>query len=666
MKMLHYLDSDMLEKISNKEVGGEVVQVLATTLDTEDDEDGHLTTLNIIADLMGKGAGESKWLEYFAKLGVYSKVQVLCDPQEADVMDIEPLGDTGFIQEEGSGGDVVDIVAGRAYHWKEWCLAKGRDCLYIWSDAAALELSNGSNGWFRFILDNKLATMYSSGSPEGGSDSSENRGEFLEKLQRARASVRQGSGSTELFRAGPSEAIVLVGNWSLGCKKSSELTVVNSDGQQQATTLKEDLPGFLFESNRGTKHSFTAETSLGPEFSAGWSGKKTKRLVSKADQTKQKIRKMARDIYEHYFEVAQATPRGIVADLANIVTKVDTAIKKQAKSNSSSEWKEILRSALIDLSLLLAEESNVSAYELNSSGLIQCFLKLFGSATSQDKTVKVQKKAAKLHAARLAIIRESLPTPPTIALVKKLLSVLETIEKLPVYLYDSSNGGYGLQILTKRLRFRLERGPGETGLIDRTGRALKMEPLATVRQLERYLLKMVAKQWYDFERSSFNFIKKLEEGSVNFEYQSDFDNEGLIYWIGTNGRTSSDWVNPAQYGLVVVTSSEGRNLPYGKLEDILSRDASALNCHTNDDRKAWFAIDLGVWFIPTAYTLRHARGYGRSALRNWQFQVSKDGLNWTTLVDHQDDQRLTEPGSTATWKINYDTGVPEEERKTGW
>lgn len=26
--------------------------------------------------------------------------------------------------------------------------------------------------WFRFILDGKLATMYSSGSPEGGTDSS--------------------------------------------------------------------------------------------------------------------------------------------------------------------------------------------------------------------------------------------------------------------------------------------------------------------------------------------------------------------------------------------------------------------------------------------------------------------------------------------------------------
>lgn len=42
----------------------------------------------------------------------------------------------------------------------------------MWSDSAALELSNGSNGWFRFILDGKLATMYSSGSPENGNDNS--------------------------------------------------------------------------------------------------------------------------------------------------------------------------------------------------------------------------------------------------------------------------------------------------------------------------------------------------------------------------------------------------------------------------------------------------------------------------------------------------------------
>lgn len=68
--------------------------------------------------------------------------------------------------------DAKEILQGKAYHWHEWSICRGRDCLYVWSDSAALELSNGSNGWFRFILDGKLATMYSSGSPENGNDSS--------------------------------------------------------------------------------------------------------------------------------------------------------------------------------------------------------------------------------------------------------------------------------------------------------------------------------------------------------------------------------------------------------------------------------------------------------------------------------------------------------------
>lgn len=59
---------------------------------------------------------------------------------------------------------------------------RGRDCLYLWLDVVVLELFNGSNGWFRFILDSKLVIMYFSGSSEGSSDSLENRGEFLEKL----------------------------------------------------------------------------------------------------------------------------------------------------------------------------------------------------------------------------------------------------------------------------------------------------------------------------------------------------------------------------------------------------------------------------------------------------------------------------------------------------
>jgi len=69
--------------------------------------------------------------------------------------------------------DATYMKCGTLYRWRDtWTMARGRDCMYIWSAAAALELSYGSNGWFRYILDGKLSTMYSSGSPEDGSDSS--------------------------------------------------------------------------------------------------------------------------------------------------------------------------------------------------------------------------------------------------------------------------------------------------------------------------------------------------------------------------------------------------------------------------------------------------------------------------------------------------------------
>lgn len=157
--------------------------------------------------------------------------------------------------------DATKILPGLPYYWQDWCVVRGRDCLYLWSDYCAIELSNGSNGWFRFVLDGKLATMYSSGSPEGGSSSSESRTEFLDKLQRARTSVPSNAVSRPILSSTAVDSIV-VGNWTLSCRQDRQLTIVNTDGQQ-ATILKEDLPGFLFESNRGTKHTFTAEISLG-------------------------------------------------------------------------------------------------------------------------------------------------------------------------------------------------------------------------------------------------------------------------------------------------------------------------------------------------------------------------------------------------------------------
>jgi E3 ubiquitin-protein ligase HECTD1 len=133
----------------------------------------------------------------------------------------------------------------------------------------------------------------------------------------------------------PDALRLTVGNWSLSSAKDGELVIQNFDRQQQATILREDLPGFLFQSNRRTKHTFTAETSLGPELATAWApvhcpgsgGSETGHsgLVSKGrfrssqvEATKQKVRAQTQEIYQRYFLVAQAQPRGVVARVAAI------------------------------------------------------------------------------------------------------------------------------------------------------------------------------------------------------------------------------------------------------------------------------------------------------------------------------------------------------------
>ncbi|XP_028825026.1 E3 ubiquitin-protein ligase HECTD1 isoform X7 [Denticeps clupeoides] len=661
-KMVHYSSEVLLKEVCDSDAGHNLptvlVEITATVLDQEDDDDGHLLALQIIRDLVDKGG--DVFLDQLARLGVINKVSTLAGPTSDDENEEESKPE----KEDEPQEDAKEIQQGRPYHWRDWSIIRGRDCLYIWSDAAALELSNGSNGWFRFILDGKLATMYSSGSPEGGSDSSESRSEFLEKLQRARSQVKPVTASQPILSTVGTTKLT-VGNWSLTCLKEGEIAIHNSDGQQ-ATILKEDLPGFVFESNRGTKHSFTAETSLGSEFVTGWTGKRGRKLKSKLEKTKQKVKTMARELYDDHFKAVESMPRGVVVTLRNIATQLESAWELHTHRQcieGENTWRDLMKTALENLIVVLKDENTISPYEMCSSGLVQALFTVLNNSVELDVKHDCKPLMERINVFKAAFSEnEDDESQPAVALIRKLIAVLESIERLPLHLYDTPGSSYNLQILTRRLRFRLERSPGETTLIDRTGRMLKMEPLATVESLEQYLLKMVAKQWYDFDRSSFVFVRKLREGqNFTFRHQHDFDENGIVYWIGTNAKTAYEWVNPAAYGLVVVTSSEGRNLPYGRLEDILSRDSSALNCHTNDDKNAWFAIDLGLWVIPSAYTLRHARGYGRSALRNWVFQVSKDGQNWITLYTHVDDCSLNEPGSTATWPLD-----PSKDEKQGW
>ena len=164
----------------------------------QDDTESHLAALYILQDLLAKHAPAFE--EQFARLGLQLKIQALAGlpptPDTVDTaMDTAPSGgetDGEKPGEKGDGGDektdggsvpattttttseledATELGTFTAYHWKEWSVVRSQDCLYLWNEFCSLELSSVSNGWFRFLLDNKLATMYSSGSTEGGPDS---------------------------------------------------------------------------------------------------------------------------------------------------------------------------------------------------------------------------------------------------------------------------------------------------------------------------------------------------------------------------------------------------------------------------------------------------------------------------------------------------------------
>ncbi|XP_069356468.1 E3 ubiquitin-protein ligase Ufd4 isoform X1 [Maniola hyperantus] len=691
-KMVHYAPAPRLRALSTPRVAALLTRLVAQVLDAQDeaparhpqprylrsryirppadDDDGHLTVLGIAEELMIKAA--DIYLEQFARLGVFSKVEALA---AAPATHLGADGET--VIASGTGEDATCLSSGCAYWWGEWSLCRGRDALYVWSDAAALELSTGSNGWFRFLLDGKLATMYSSGSPEHQTDNTENRGEFIDKLQRARASVKNCVPQSILSKPGPTKLIL--GNWVLSCKKEKELHIHNTDGQQQTTILREDLPGFIFESNRGTKHSFTAETFLGPELASGWADRRSTaanngnatqnrtRFSAKTEQQRAQVGERARALYtRHLASAAGRQPRAPVARLRALLAKL-----QRLASQPAGEWLKELRESLDQLTELLCGDELLSAYELQSSGLAPALLQVL-SPQANDKPGQLAERerivrewalsgSAAIESKETEGDEEKSTGGTGAALAARLVGVLESVERLPVLAPAPDAPAHqpaALHHLTKRIRLRVERSNDETSeesvTNNNAGRSLKVEALTTVRQLERFLAKCVARQWYDMDRSSFNFVQKIKaEAPINFTYDHDFDENGVLYFIGSNGGTS-EWLNPGAHGLVSVWSSDGRQLPYGRAEDALSRSPEPLNVHTNDDRRAFIAVDLGLHIVPSAYTLRHARGYGRSALRNWLFQMSMDGVSWSTLVAHVDEQALQEPGSTATWRVRAD------------
>ncbi len=261
--------------------------------------------------------------------------------------------------------------------------------------------------------------------------------------------------------------------------------------------------------------------------------------ANKQEQTKQRTTEIALFIYNEYLKNVSPTnyTRSVLIELQSIVEDLN----KELNTNSFDHLKILFQK----LKNFLLEKTSLSIYELSSSGLVSALLKIFHGVllSSNDQAYE----RAKLFCS--IFLSDDQPKAFQI-LISKLISILESIEKLPLFLYDAPFN-YGLQIFSKRFRFQIQYKNEQQLFTDQTGKSLKIEPLATVGQLKTFLASMVSKQWYDHPYHHLEFVKQLKSNHRPvFTYTNDFDQNGILYWIGTNGKTISDYTNPCSTGFV--------------------------------------------------------------------------------------------------------------------
>ncbi|MCQ2816984.1 MAG: hypothetical protein MJ252_06940 [archaeon] len=161
----------------------------------------------------------------------------------------------------------------------------------------------------------------------------------------------------------------------------------------------------------------------------------------------------------------------------------------------------------------------------------------------------------------------------------------------------------------------------------------------------------------DFYRSQSMVLKPTPV----FKYEYDFDENGVLYYLGTNGRTTH-YRNPHEIGQCRAFCS---SLGKGNLADFVGREI--VNLRTNNEENSFFGVDLGEerFLIPTSYSLRN-RNSTSHVLLCWSLEGSNDGVNYNTLDTRifysrsnpkfrknleEERNELQKPGCTSTWGI---------------
>ncbi|XP_055370285.1 E3 ubiquitin-protein ligase TRIP12 isoform X2 [Betta splendens] len=158
---------------------------------------------------------------------------------------------------------------------------------------------------------------------------------------------------------------------------------------------------------------------------------------------------------------------------------------------------------LVEISSIVSE-SDVSSFEIQHSGLVKQLLIYLTSNTDRDLLSRDMRLKRFLH------VFAGCPVPgmeplgrvdpaengPYLALVHKMNSCLSQMEQFPVKVHDfpsgNGNGSRGSQALkffnTHQLKCQLQRHPDCTNVKQWKGGPVKIDPLALVQAIERYLV----------------------------------------------------------------------------------------------------------------------------------------------------------------------------------
>jgi hypothetical protein len=131
----------------------------------------------------------------------------------------------------------------------------------------------------------------------------------------------------------------------------------------------------------------------------------------------------------------------------------------------------------------------------------------------------------------------------------------------------------------------------------------------------------------------------------------------VFHHVGTNNNTQA-FENPHTSGEVRATiwpMMDGEYAKDANFSDparLVDPDGRTVNL-TKDEKNASVSVDLKARsLVVSYYRLRHGYSDGGYRLRHWVFEGSNDGVHWTPLRVHENDDSLPDEGfSVAAWKV---------------